>query len=70
MQRISVSSSNIAAIGYDPDSNTLEIEFNDGSIYQYFGVSVLVYQELMNAPSHGKYFAQNIKNDYEYQKIS
>lgn len=70
MQRISVSSSNIAAIGYDPDSNTLEIEFNDGSIYQYFGVSALVYQELMDAPSHGKYFAQNIKNDYEYQKVS
>lgn len=70
MQRISVSSSNIAAIGYDPDSNTLEIEFNDGSVYQYYGVSALVYQELMDAPSHGKYFAQNIKNDYEYQKIS
>lgn len=70
MQRISVSSSNIAAIGYYPDSNTLEIEFNDGSIYQYFGVSALVHQELMDAPSHGKYFAQNIKNDYEYQKVS
>lgn len=70
MQKISVSSSNIAAIGYDPDSNTLETEFNDGSIYQYFGVSALVYQELMDAPSHGKYFAQNIKNDYEYQKVS
>ncbi|MBP9819168.1 KTSC domain-containing protein [Candidatus Woesebacteria bacterium] len=70
MQRIPVNSSNIAAIGYDPDSSILEIEFNDGSIYQYFGVPELVHQELMDAGSHGKYFAQNIKNDYEYKKVN
>ena len=29
MQRISVSSSNISSIGYEPESQTLEIEFHD-----------------------------------------
>lgn len=38
MLRDPVSSSNIASIGYDPGSETLEIEFTNGSIYQYFNV--------------------------------
>ena len=38
MIRDLVASSNIASIGYDPDSETLEIEFTNGSIYQYFNI--------------------------------
>ena len=38
MIRDPVSSSNIASIGYDSDSETLEIEFTNGSIYQYFNL--------------------------------
>lgn len=69
MKRQSVESSNLASVGYDKDNELLEIEFKHGGIYQYFGVPVEVYKELMNADSHGKYFAANIKNDYEYQKM-
>ena len=70
MKRLSVESSNLASIGYDADDNILEIEFNHGGIYQYFNVPSEVYEELMNADSHVKYFAANIKNDYDYIKIS
>jgi len=70
MKRLSVESSNLASIGYDADDNILEIEFNHGGIYQYFNVPSEVYEELMNDDSHGKYFAANIKNDYDYIKIS
>lgn len=38
MIRQPVSSSNIRSIGYDSKSNTLEIEFHSGGVYQYFGV--------------------------------
>ena len=38
MIRQPVSSSNIRSIGYDSESNTLEIEFHSGGVYQYFGV--------------------------------
>lgn len=69
MNRRSVSSSNISSIGYDVDSQTLEIEFLNGSVYQYFDIPQHVYSGIMNAGSHGEYLAQNIKGAYRYSKV-
>jgi len=68
MQRQTVSSSNLASIGYDASNEILEVEFNHGGVYHYFDVPKDVYQELMDASSHGKYFVANIKDDYEFEK--
>lgn len=62
-------SSNIASIGYDESSSTLEIEFLNNSIYQYFDVPQHIYQALMLADSQGQYLAQNVKGVYRYSKI-
>jgi len=70
MNRISVSSSNISSIGYDPVSQTLEIEFNDGSVYQYDSVPSGEYDGIMHAGSHGQYFHQHIKDVYPYRKVN
>jgi hypothetical protein len=48
-KRESVSSSNLASIGYDAENEILEIEFNHGGVYQYFDVPENVYVELMEA---------------------
>lgn len=69
MERENVSSSNLESIGYDYHNEILEIEFKNNSVYQYFNVPENVYDELMNASSHGVYFSANIKNDYEYTKV-
>jgi hypothetical protein len=69
MERIPVTSSNIRAIGYDSDSEILELEFNDGSVYQYSGVPATEYEGMMNADSKGKYLHANIKNRYPYTKL-
>lgn len=69
MKRQAVTSSNIGAIGYDVDSQTLEIEFLNGGVYQYFDVPKHVYDDLMGASSHGQYLAQNIKGHYRYSKV-
>jgi hypothetical protein len=69
MKRQQVESSNLASIGYDAENEILEVQFNHGGVYQYFDVPENVYEELMNADSHGRYFVANIKDDYEYQKI-
>ncbi|MEZ4817538.1 MAG: KTSC domain-containing protein [Flavobacteriaceae bacterium] len=70
MERQSVESSNLASIGYDAYNEILEIEFNHGGVYQYFDVPENVYEELMNASSHGQYFDRNIKKaGYEFQKM-
>jgi hypothetical protein len=69
MKRKTVESSNIASIGYDSENEILEVEFNHGGVYQYSDVPQDVYEELMSADSHGKYFSANIRNDYEYEKL-
>jgi len=69
MRRTPVSSTNIRSVGYDSSSQTLEVEFHNGGIYQYYGVPSSVYQGLMNASSHGSYLAQHIKDRYRYRKV-
>lgn len=71
MNMIPVSSSNIASIGYVGDTvGTLYVAFRSGHLYSYANVPRTVYEGLMNAPSHGKYFHAFIKDRYAYQKIS
>jgi hypothetical protein len=70
MNRTAVSSSHLASVGYDSTTNTLEIEFNDGSVYQYFNVPESVYRGLMQAASHGSYFDSHIKKaGYRYRQV-
>jgi hypothetical protein len=69
MERKPVTSSNIASIGYDENTSTLEIEFLNNSIYQYFDVPQQIYQGLIQADSHGQFLAQNIKGVYRYSKV-
>lgn len=68
MERVPVASSNLISVGYDPGSQTLEVEFSSGMIYQYFDVPEAHYHELLGAPSPGNYLAQNIKGTYRYAR--
>lgn len=59
-----VTSSNIAAIGYDKDSKTLAVQFKNGALWHYSGVSEAAHKSLMDAPSKGSYFAAQVKPRY------
>ncbi len=69
MERTPVSSSNISAIGYDPDSEVLEVEFTNGALYSYSGVSLGEYEGFISADSKGKYLHANIKGRYPYVRL-
>ena len=69
MQREAVSSSNIAEIGYDENSQTLEVLFKNDRIYQYFSVPERVARELMGAASHGQYLNLRVKGIYRYARV-
>lgn len=69
MERTPVTSSNICSIGYDAESQVLEVEFNSGAIYQYSGVPSGEFESLMNADSKGKYLGANIKGRYPFTKL-
>lgn len=53
-----VGSSNIVAIGYDPPSQTLAVEFKGGAVYHYGNVGVPMHDALMRAESKGKVLDQ------------
>ena len=71
MNRMPVRSSNLASVGYDEISQTLEVEFTNNTVYQYFDVPTSEYHGLMGATSKGHYFDVNIKKKgYQFKKIS
>jgi hypothetical protein len=69
MKRESVTSTNIASVGYDESSCTLEIEFTNGSVYEYFDVPEQVYREFLGSGSLGVYLNSQIRNRYRYQRV-
>jgi hypothetical protein len=69
MNRDPVTSSNVASVGYDPQTMTLEVEFFGGSVYQYFDVPESEHAGLVGAGSVGGYLNSNIKGRYRYARI-
>lgn len=70
MNRQSVQSSHLASVGYNSQAAILEIEFNSGSVYQYYSVPTAIYEGLMSADSHGRFFHAYIRDVYPYQRVS
>jgi lysyl-tRNA synthetase class 2 len=54
----------IKSFDYDGVTQTLRVEFNNGSVYKYHDVPDSVYQELKIAPSVGQYFNTHIREKY------
>ena len=69
MFREPVSSSTVAAIGYDDDAEILEVEFVSGAVYRYRGVSQDVFEDFRRAPSKGIFFNRHIKEAYPWEPV-
>lgn len=68
MNRQGVKSSNIKSIGYDAAKHLLEVEFTNGTVYQYKDVPQDKYNDLVSADSIGRYFMQNIRGKFPTEK--
>lgn len=64
-----VVSTEIKWIGYEEKQNMLQVEFIEGGIYQYSNVPKYVFEDFLNAESHGCYLEQHIKGRYPYRKV-
>jgi hypothetical protein len=73
----SIESSQIDAIGYDAETQTLAIQFKakgaaPGSLYHYSNVDAALFAEFSSAESIGSFFYKNIKpfkDKYPYARI-
>jgi hypothetical protein len=69
MERSNVASSNLVSVGYDPQSQTLEVEFQVGTVYQYYGVPEPLYEQLMRESSKGRFLNTYIRSAYPYSRV-
>lgn len=69
MERRRVNSSKIRAVGYDERSQTLEIEFSNGQVYQYSKVYPEVYRRFMAAPNPASFYEDKIAEDYTGRRV-
>ena len=72
-----VESSQIAAIGHHPETNTLAIQFTSkkgpGSVYHYSGFTAEQFAEFQSAESIGSHFGKHIKpaaDKHPFVKVS
>jgi hypothetical protein len=64
-----VSSSNVAAVGYDSEEQATYVDFLSGSTYVYKGVPEHEFENLKTASSVGSYLNRNFKNVYPYERV-
>jgi len=62
-------SSNLDSVWYNTKTEKLRVKFLSGGIYQYTDVPEEIYEELINATSHGSFFYYNIAYSFPYKRI-
>lgn len=66
-----VKSSNLKAVGYHPESQTLRVEFAKGNgSYDYTGVPAEEHEALIASGSPGNHFHGRIKMAYPHTKVA
>ncbi len=63
-----VTSSNVAALGYDEENQELHVEFLGGGLYIYEGVPPEVAFKVQTATSIGKAIDEHCKDCFSFRK--
>ena len=62
--RVLFNSTNISEAFYQPDTQILEISFHSGHIYRYAGITREIFDQLISAPSTGKFYNKHIRGQF------
>ena len=60
----------LARLRYRTSDNTLIVEFRNGTVYRYFGVSRDDYTKLATSASPGARFNQDIQPYHEFERLA
>ena len=61
----------IKSIGYDGNSETLEVEFSRGDVYQYYEVHENFHSDVMSSESIGREFGSVImKGGFKFKRMN
>lgn len=59
-----------SSVGYDEQEKMLEIEFRNGGIYRYSGVTKEFFSQFMSANSKGRFFTLKIRGKFPFSRVS
>jgi len=59
-------SSNVAEIGYEPDTRVMRVRFVNGSLYEYLDVGAPTFVGFATAKSVGSAFTRLVKGKYKF----
>ena len=71
-QLVPITSSNVNAAGYDASSKTMTVQFNNGYTYEYYGVSLELWNSFITAqpnPWSLVGYPQLVQADIPYKRI-
>jgi hypothetical protein len=69
VELVDVESSNVRAIGYNPEVKLLRIVYRDGVVYDHEDITAEFHAALMAAPSKGKFIARHLKGGVKHDPI-
>ncbi|WP_282130458.1 KTSC domain-containing protein [Pseudoalteromonas aliena] len=64
-----VNSSAFSHIGYSTINKILDLKFKSGSVYRYYNIPILLWDELYYSTSMGKFYNENIRGQYPVDKL-
>lgn len=73
MELIPINATNIAEIGYEPETMLMQIRFRNGWLYSYANVEPETYSAFQSSDDPGRYFAEIIKpqrNRYVFTRLA
>jgi hypothetical protein len=70
MTRVLVDSTSVISVSYCSIRTLLDVEFRDGTRYQFFAVPEERFQDFVSADSKGSFFNRQIRNHFPFQRIS
>lgn len=70
MERLAVRSRDIAIVGYEKETRTLEVAFRSGSVYRYTSVPAETHESLLGASSQGIFFRDHIRDRFQSEKVA
>ncbi len=69
MEMKRVSAGKLRAIGHDAGRRVLRVEFDDGKVVEYAGVSQEAWRRLSTSASPWNHFRDNIEEEYATRRI-
>lgn len=70
MKLTPINSSMIKAAGYDAEREAMQVQFKNGQIFEYAGVTAEEHQGAIDAKSFGAYFAKHIKPGHDAKPVT